>query len=100
MSVDRTLATKWLARLAIALCILVVVLLAGQLIAQDGGWRRDYTTKFLLLPLWWMSGAMVPLGIAGFMLTRRLQWLWLVPAAAIAMTISFLAALSNFNWGM
>jgi hypothetical protein len=100
MSADRAIATKWLARLAIALCVLAVILLAGQVLAQNAGWRRDYTTKFLLIPLWWMSGAMVPLGIAGFMFTRRLKWLWLVPGAAVLMALSFLAALSKFNWGM
>jgi hypothetical protein len=100
MSADRAVATKWLARLAIALCVLAVILLVGQVLAQGAGWRRDYTTRFLLIPLWWMSGALVPLGIAGFVLTRRIKWLWLVPGAGILMAMSFLVALSQFNWGM
>jgi hypothetical protein len=100
MSIDKALAAKWMMRLAIALSALAVILLAAQLLAQNAGWRRDYTTKFLLLPLWWMSGAMVPLGIAGLMVTGRFKWLWLVPGAAIVMAMSLLAALSQFNWGM
>jgi hypothetical protein len=100
MSIDKALAAKWMLRLAIALCVLAVILLAAQVLAQNAGWRRDYTTKFLLLPLWWLSGTMIPLGIAGFMLTRRLNWLWLLPGAATLMALSFLAALSKFNWGM
>jgi hypothetical protein len=100
MSIDKAFAAKWMLRLAIALCVLAVILLAAQVLAQSAGWRRDYTTKFLLLPLWWLSGAMIPFGIAGFMLTRRPNWLWLLPGAATLMALSFLAALSKFNWGM
>jgi hypothetical protein len=100
MSADKAVATKWLARLAIALCVLAAILLVGQVLAQSVGWRRDYTTKFLLIPLWWISGAMVPLGIAGFVLTKRIKWLWLVPGAGVLMAMSFLAAISQFNWGM
>jgi hypothetical protein len=100
MSVDKTIAAKWMMRLAIVLCAISVILLAGQVLAQSAGWRRDYTTTFLLLPLWWMSGAMVPLGIAGFMLTRQFNWLLMLPGAAILMALSFFAALSQFNWGM
>ena len=100
MSIDKALAAKWITRLTIALSALAVILLAGQVLAQNAGWRRDYTTKFLLLPLWWMSGAMAPLGIAGFVVTGRFKWLWLVPGAAVLVVLSFLAALSKFNWGM
>jgi hypothetical protein len=100
MSGDKSRAVKWMMRLAVALAALSVILLAAQVIAQNTSWRRDYTTKFFLLPLWWMSGAMIPLGIAGFVLTRKLNWLWLAAGAVILMALSFLAALSRFNWGM
>ena len=91
---------KWLSRVVWATLAVSLVLLFCEAVLLGQGWRRDYLTKFIMFPLFWLSGAVALLGIIGAVVTKRFRWLWLLPGGGAIAIATFSLVMARFNWGM
>jgi hypothetical protein len=86
---------RWLLKLAAGVLAAALALLFMQIFMFEWFRRFHLITVFL-----WVCGAVALVGVIGALATRRAGWVWLVVVAGGLVALSFLMALSKFNWGM